>query len=116
LKTPLRQLAGLGSFLFIAVAGFAQTGPSLNGTYAVLASAKQYDSFGETGGAILSVLNFDGAGNVSGTAVLKGRTGEPRDGDTGTSAVQGAYTPMQMARAPPHSTSPISNSLSNSPW
>jgi hypothetical protein len=92
LKTPLRQLAGLGSLLFIAVAGFAQSGPSLNGSYAFLGSAKQYDSFGETGGAILSVLNFDGAGNVSGTAVLKGRTGEPQDGDTGTSAVQGTYT------------------------
>jgi hypothetical protein len=91
-KIPWLQLAGLSSLLFIAVAVFAQSGPSLNGNYAVLASAKQYDSFGETGGAILSVLNFDGAGNVSGTAVLKGRTGEPREGDTGSSAVQGTYT------------------------
>jgi len=91
-KTPLLQLAGLGSLLFIAVAGFAQSGSSLNGTYAVLASAKQYDSLGETGGAIIAVLNFDGAGNISGTAVLKGRTGEPQDGDTGSGAVQGTYT------------------------
>jgi len=29
---------------------------------------------------------------VSGTAVLKARTGHPRDGDTGTSAVRGTYT------------------------
>jgi hypothetical protein len=83
---------GLGSLLLIPVAGLAQNGPSLTGTYAVLASAKQYDSFGETGGAILSVLNFDGAGNVSGTAVVKGRTGDNREGDTGSSAVQGTYT------------------------
>ena len=92
MKTPLLPLAGLGSLLLVAVAGFAQSGPSLNGSYAFLGTAKQYDSFGETGGAILSVLNFDGAGNISGTAVLKGRTGEPQDGDTGTGAVQGTYT------------------------
>ena len=92
MKTPLLQLAGLCSLLSIPVGGFAQSGPSLNGTYAFLGSAKQYDSFGETGGAILSVLNFDGAGNVSGTAVFKGRTGELRDGDTGSGAVQGTYT------------------------
>ena len=92
MKTPLLQLAGLGSLLFIAVAGFAQSTSSLNGTYAFLGSAKQYDSFGETGGAILAVLNFDGGGNISGTAFLKGRTGEPQDGDTGTGSVQGTYT------------------------
>ena len=78
--------------LLLAVTGFAQSGPSLNGSYAFLATAKQSDSFGDSGGAILSILNFDGAGNISGTAVLKARTGEPQDGDTGTGAVQGTYT------------------------
>src|SRR5437870_11222167 len=92
MNTRWRRLARLGSLLLLPVAGFAQSGPSLTGSYAFLASAKQYDSFGDTGGAILSVLNFDGAGNISGTAVLKARTGEPRDGDTGSGAVRGTYT------------------------
>jgi hypothetical protein len=92
MKTQWQQLARLGAWLVLSVPGFAQGGPSLNGSYAFLASAKQYDSFGETGGAVLSVLNFDGAGNVSGTAVLKARTGEFQDGDTGTGVVRGTYT------------------------
>lgn len=92
MKTPVRHSMRLGSLLLLAVTGFAQGGPSLNGSYAFLASAKQSDSFGETGGAIVAVLNFDGAGNVSGTAVIKGRTGAFQDGDTGSGAVRGAYT------------------------
>src|SRR5256885_15719054 len=92
MKTKWQYLARLGSFVVLSVSAFAQGGPSLNGSYAFLASAKQYDSFGETGGAILSVLNFDGAGNVSGTAVVKARTGEPREGDTASGAVGGTYT------------------------
>ena len=78
--------------MLFAVTGFAQNGPSLTGSYAFLANAKQYDSYGETGGAIVGLLNFDGAGNVSGTAVLKARTGVPQDALTGSSAVQGTYT------------------------
>jgi len=92
MNTQLPHSTRLGSLLLLAITGFAQSGPSPNGSYAILASARQYDSFGETGGAILSVLNFDGAGNVSGTAVIKARTGDFRDGDTGSGAVQGTYT------------------------
>jgi hypothetical protein len=91
MKTPWRHLAWLGLALFLAVGGLGQDGPSLNGSYAFFASAKQNDSFGETGGAILCVLNFDGAGNVSGTAVLKVRSGGG-DADTGSGAVRGTYT------------------------
>ena len=53
MKTHVRHSMRLGSLLLLAVLGFAQSGPSLNGSYAFLASARQYDSFGETGGAIL---------------------------------------------------------------
>ncbi len=92
MQTLRLQLARFGLLLLLPVVGFAQGGPSLNGTYTFLANARQIDSFGENGGAILSVLNFDGAGNVSGTAVVKARNGDPSDGDTGTGAVQGTYT------------------------
>ena len=89
MNTQFRLSATVASLLLIPIVGFAQSAPSLSGSYAVLATAKQSDSLGETGGAILSILNFDGAGNISGTAVVKGRTGEPQDGDTGPGAVQG---------------------------
>ena len=92
MNTQFRLSATVASLLLIPIVGFAQSAPSLSGSYAVLATAKQSDSLGETGGAILSILNFDGAGNISGTAVVKGRTGEPQDGDTGPGAVQGTYT------------------------
>jgi hypothetical protein len=92
MNTQALHSTRLFSLLLLAVTGFAQSGTSINGSYAFLATAKQSDSFGDSGGAILSILNFDGAGNISGTAVLKVRTGEPQNGDTGTGAVQGTYT------------------------
>ena len=92
MKTQMPHSTSRFFLLLLAVTGFAQSGPSLNGSYAFLATAKQSDSFGDSGGAILSILNFDGAGNISGTAVLKARTGQPQDGDTGTGSVQGTYT------------------------
>lgn len=92
MKTPWRHLAWLGSVLFLAVSVFAQSGPSLNGSYAFLANVKEYDSFGDTGGAVVGILNFDGAGNVSGTAALKARTGEPLESNTASSPVRGTYT------------------------
>ncbi|MCC6342427.1 MAG: hypothetical protein IT166_09520 [Bryobacterales bacterium] len=92
MKAGLGWLAMLGASMVLPVNGFAQDGPSLTGTYALLAQTRQSDSFGENGGAILSVMQFDGAGGVSGTAVLKGRTGEAEDGDTGAGLVRGTYT------------------------
>ena len=82
----------LSLLLLIPVDVFAQSGTILTGSYAFLGSAKQSDSFGDTGGAVLGVLNFDGAGNVAGAAVIKARTGGPQDGDTGTGAISGSYT------------------------
>jgi len=91
MKTYWGRFARIGWFLVLCFPGLAQDGPSLNGSYAFLATAKQSDSLGETGGMLLSVINFDGAGNVSGAAVIKERTGRQQDGDSGTSAVIGTY-------------------------
>ncbi|MBV6429979.1 MAG: hypothetical protein IANPNBLG_00082 [Bryobacteraceae bacterium] len=92
MKAGLGWLAMLGASMVLPVCGIAEDGPSLTGTYAVLLQSRQSDSFGETGGAILSVLQFDGAGAISGTAVLKVRTGDLSEGGTGSGSVRGTYT------------------------
>ena len=73
-------------------AALAQDLSSLNGAYGFEIVANQLDSIGSNGGAIVGVLNFDGAGNISGTAIDKERTGQIPDGHTGQGSLSGTYT------------------------
>ncbi len=85
---------GVGCALAITFgsAALAQDLSSLNGAYGFQIVANQLDSMGSNGGAIIGVLNFDGTGNVSGTGILKARTGQIQDGQTGQGSVSGTYT------------------------
>lgn len=69
---------------------YAQSAPP-SGTFGFVAAANQMDSAGQNGGALAGILNFDGAGNVSGNAVLKSRS--PNGGAAPvTTAITGTYT------------------------
>ena len=86
-------LAPLGAALLIALPwpGTAQTPPSLNGPFAFVASANQLDSAGANGGAVIGILNFDGAGSINGTYTVKTRTGKPTPADTASGMLSGTY-------------------------
>lgn len=70
-------------------AAAAQSGP--NGSFGFVANAYQMDSAGQNGGALVGIMNFDGAGNVSGNAVVKTRSANV-NGATVPSAFTGTYT------------------------
>jgi len=46
---------------------------ALIGSFGFVAGLEQLDSNGSHGVAVLGLINFDGAGNVSGTATIKPR-------------------------------------------
>ena len=48
-----------------------------SGSFGFMASAYQMDSGGENGLALVGIMNFDGAGNVSGPAIGKHRSTNP---------------------------------------
>ena len=70
----------------------AQDLSSLSGSYGFQVVANQIDSLGSSGGAVIGVFNFDGAGHVSGTAIVKGRNGTPNDAFTGQASTQSILT------------------------
>lgn len=85
-------MARLGAALALTFgSALAQDLSSLNGAYGFQIVANQLDSLGSNGGAIIGVLNFDGGGHISGTSILKGRTGKLQDGQTGQAGVSGTY-------------------------
>ncbi len=69
----------------------ASAQPTLSGSYGFTAVVNEIDSGGETGGAILGVIKFDGSGGLSGTYIIKERTGETQDPKPQTGAFTGSY-------------------------
>jgi hypothetical protein len=70
-STPL--LSALVLTLTLLRAAAAQSMPP-SGAFGFVGGVSQIDSNGGNGGAILGLLNFDGAGNVTGTATVKPRS------------------------------------------
>ena len=77
-------------FLVLMGVAAAQSVP-LSGSYGFLANAYQIDSAGSNGAALLGLMNFDGAGNVSGTVTLKPRS-PIASNNTGTGNFTGTYS------------------------
>jgi len=75
--------------LTLICAGAAQ---SPSGSYGFVAGVLQIDSNGDNGAAILGVMNFDGAGKMTGTATIKPRSTRDEDAQAGTSAFTGTYS------------------------
>jgi hypothetical protein len=85
-----RQLSiPLLALMLLCGAAVAQSGPS--GSFGFVANAYQMDSAGKNGGALVGIMNFDGAGNVSGNAILKSRSPNGGDGPI-PSTFTGTYT------------------------
>src|SRR2546430_5975901 len=69
---PRLLSGGVITFTLLLRAAIGQsTAPS--GTYGFVANAYQIDSSGQNAGALMGLMNFDGAGNVSGTFTIKPR-------------------------------------------
>jgi hypothetical protein len=66
------------------------TSPS--GTFGFEAGVAQIDSAGTNGGAILGLINFDGAGGVTGTAIVKPRDTNPQNAQAIPSTFTGTYS------------------------
>jgi hypothetical protein len=66
------------------------TAPS--GPYGFVVNASQIDSAGANGGALIGIMNFDGAGNVSGNAILKPRNPDPQQAQAVPTALTGTYS------------------------
>jgi hypothetical protein len=75
--------------LAIACAPAAAQSASPSGTFGVLLNAQILDQFDNNGGAILGLLNFDGAGNSTGTYTLMARD---QGGQTATGSLTGTYS------------------------
>ena len=77
-------------FLMLPAALAQNTPPS--GSYGFLVNASQIDSNGSNGGAILGVMNFDGAGNVSGSGTFKPRSTNGQDAQAIPTSFNGTYS------------------------
>lgn len=69
----------------------AQT-TSPSGPYGFVVNAFQIDSNGSNGGAVLGVMNFDGAGNATGTATVKPRDTNPQNAQPVPTTFTGTYS------------------------
>src|SRR2546430_1506452 len=68
-----RLLSGGGHNVHVAVTRRHRPEHGAQRTYGFVANAYQTDSSGQNGGALVGLMNFDGAGNVSGTFTIKPR-------------------------------------------
>jgi hypothetical protein len=66
------------------------TSPS--GSYGFVVNAFQIDSNGANGGALVGVINFDGAGNATGTATLKPRDTNAQNAQPVPTTFTGTYS------------------------
>ena len=76
MKNHKRSFPRLVSVLVLTltlICTVAAQSTSPSGSYGFVVNAFQIDSNGANGGAVLGVINFDGAGNATGTATLKPR-------------------------------------------
>jgi hypothetical protein len=65
---------------------------SPTGTFGFFAGVSQIDSGGANGGAFLGIINFDGAGNVSGTTTIKLRNTDPQRAPAIPATFTGTYS------------------------
>ena len=84
------------SFAFFAPANLlisvAAQSTSPQGSYGFVVGASQIDSVGANGGAVLGLMNFDEAGNVTGTATVKPRDTNPQNAKAILSTFAGTYS------------------------
>jgi len=66
------------------------TAPS--GSYGFVVNAFQIDSNGANGGALVGIINFDGAGNVTGTATVKPRDTNAQNAQAAPTTFTGTYS------------------------
>jgi hypothetical protein len=74
------------------VSSVAAQSTTPSGTYGFVINAFQMDSNGSNGGALVGVMNFDGAGNVIGTATLKPRNTNAQNAQAGPATFTGTYS------------------------
>jgi hypothetical protein len=107
MKNHTRRFPRLASVLFLTptlLCTFAYFAPanslravaaqstSPSGSFGLVAGVSQIDSNGANGGALLGILNFDGAGNVTGTATIKPRSTNNQNAQAIPSAFTGTYS------------------------
>lgn len=68
-----------------------QTTP-LSGSYGFVAGVAQIDSAGANGGAVVGLANFDGAGNVTGNAIVQPRSLNPDNVKSLPTTFRGPYS------------------------
>ena len=89
---PVLTFTLMDSFAYLApgnrLRAVAAQSTSPSSSYGFVVGSSQIDSVGDNGAAFLGVINFDGAGNVIGTA-----TGKPRGTNAqNTRPVSSAFT------------------------
>jgi hypothetical protein len=75
-----------------ALRAVAAQSTSPSGSFGFVVNAFQIDSNGSNGGAVLGVMNFDGAGNVTGTATLKPRNTNAQNAQPVPTTFTGTYS------------------------
>ena len=77
--------------LTLTLCSFAQS-PSPSGTFGFVVGVSQIDSNGDNGGALVGLITFDGAGNVTGNAIIKPRSTNAKDAQAVPSPFNGTYS------------------------
>jgi hypothetical protein len=107
MKNNARSFPRLASVLFLTLTllcAFAYFAPanslravaaqstSPSGSFGFVGGVSQIDSNGSNGGALLGVMNFDGAGNVTGTGTLKPRDTNNQNAQAVPTTFTGTYS------------------------
>jgi hypothetical protein len=95
-SVPVLTLTLIGSFAYFAPGNslrvVAAQSTSSSGSFGFVAGVSQIDSNGGNGGALVGVMNFDGAGNVAGTATVKPRSTGNQQAQAIPSTFTGTYS------------------------